>query len=238
VQKKLNLGTREVVFPALKSGELSVIPEYTGALLGYLVKGKTKATKEKKVLSDLRSHMPKGVVALEPSSAQDKDALVVTQETAKKYHLKTISDLKGVAPKLVVGGPPELKTRFIGLPGLKKVYGVHFKSFTPLDAGGPLTKSALKNGDIQVARLFTTDASIAKNNWVTLRDDKDLIPTQNLIPVIRKDAKNPTVTKALNTLSSKLTTENVTRLNAKVQIDKQDPAKVAKQWLNQQGLLK
>ncbi|MGH3436359.1 MAG: ABC transporter substrate-binding protein [Sciscionella sp.] len=237
VQTRLNLGSREVVFPSLKSGDLSVIPEYTGALLGYLVKGKTKATSQQQVLADLKSNLPKGIVALKPSPAQDKDALVVTRQTAQKYHLKTISDLKSVAPQMVVGGPPELKTRFIGLPGLKKVYGVQFKSFLSLDAGGPLTKNALKKGDIQAARLFTTDSSIAKNDWVALIDDKNLIPAQNILPVIRSDANNPTVTKVLNALSAKLTTDTVTKLNAKVEIDKQDADTVAKQWLKQEGLM-
>lgn len=237
VQTRLNLGAREVVFPALKAGEISMIPEYTGALLSYLVQGKTEATSQQDVLSELKSKLPKGIVALEPSPAQDKDALVVTQQTADKYHLKTVSDLKGVAPQLVIGGPPELKTRAAGLPGLKKVYGLHFKKFLSLDAGGPLTKNALEHGDIQVARLFTTDASIAVNHWVVLEDDKGHIPAQNLLPVIRSDANNSTVTTVLNALSKKLTTPVVTELNKKIEVDKQDAAKVAQQWLQQQGLI-
>lgn len=236
VQTRLNIGNREVVFPALKSGELSVVPEYTGALLSYLTNGEATARKPDQVLSDLRTQLPGNVVALEPSSAEDKDALVVTHETAKKYDLRTVSDLKGVAGEMVVGGPPELKKRALGLPGYKKVYGLEFESFRALDTG-PVTKSALRQGDIDAARLFTTDAAIAKNNWVVLKDDKGLVPAQNLVPVAREDALNPTVKKALNELSSKLTTDEITRLNARVSIDKEDPAKVAKHWLRQDGLI-
>lgn len=237
VETRLNLGPREVVFPALEEGEISAMPEYTGALLSHLTKGAATESKEDEVLARLREELPKGIVALEPATAQDKDALVVTQATAQKYDLQTVSDLKGVADQLVVGGPPELKTRAVGLPGYKKVYGIEFESFRSLDAGGPLTESALKQGDIDVARMFTTDAAISKNNWVVLEDDKDLVPAQNLIPVIRKDALTPKIEKALNAISAHLTTEGITALNAKVDLQKQDPAKVAKAWLEKEGLI-
>src|SRR6266540_3248324 len=89
---------------------------------------------------------PKSLVALDPTPAEDKDAFAVTKETAEKYNLQKISDLEPVAGQLVIGGPPELKTRPAGLPGLKKLYGIEFKEFKALDAGGPLTVSALKKG--------------------------------------------------------------------------------------------
>ncbi len=160
VKKRLNLGSREVVFPALKSGELDVLPEYSGALVGFLTNGKSKAHKQQAVLEELRQKLPKGLVALKASSAQDKDGIVVTAATAKKYHLKTIADLKPVAGKLTLGGPPETKTRYVGVPGLKQVYGVQFKNFRSLDAGGPLTQSALSSGAIDAARMFTTQGVI------------------------------------------------------------------------------
>lgn len=108
VDLRPNLGSREIVFPALKAGEVDIVPEYTGALLAYL-SGEEKVTahSQQEVLKALKSKLPDGLVALKPSSAQDKDALIVTQQTAKKYNLKTVSDLKGVADKLVVGGPPK-----------------------------------------------------------------------------------------------------------------------------------
>lgn len=238
VETRLNLGNREVVFPSLKSGEISVLPEYTGSLLNFLTGGDTTASKPDEVLAQLRKELPEGIVALEPAAAQNKDALVVTRQTAKKYDLETVSDLKGVAGELVIGGPPELETRALGLPGYKKVYGLEFKDFVPLDAGGPLTKSALKKGDIDVARLFSTDPAIAKNNWVVLKDDKNLQPAQQLIPVIRTEVLTPTIKKTLNELSSHLTTEAITELNAKVVLDKKDPSKVAHNWLVKEGLLK
>ena len=84
-----------------------------------------------------------------------------------------MSDLKGKAGQLVVGGPPELKARPAGLPGLKKVYGIEdFKEFKALDAGGPLTASALSKGDIDVGRVFATQGIIADEGWVVLEEDK------------------------------------------------------------------
>lgn len=236
VKTRLNLGSREVVFPALKSGELDILPEYTGALLGYLTNGKSKANSQQAVLKALRAQLPKGIVALDPSPAQDRDGLVVTAETAKKYHLKTISDLKPVASKLVLGGPPELKTRYIGIPGLKKVYGLDFKEFRALDAGGPLTQGALANGDIDVARMFTTQGVIAAKGWVLLKDDKDLVPAQNLIAVVRKAVLTPKIKSALDAISAKLTTEGLRDMNKRVSIDKVDPETVASDWVKKNKL--
>jgi len=236
VKQRLNLGSREVVFPALKSGELDILPEYTGALLAYLTNGKSEAHKQDAVLAELKKALPDNLAMLQPASAQDKDALVVTQATAKKYNLKTVSDLKPVASKLICGGPPEMKTRFVGLPGLKKVYGIKFKEFRSLDAGGPLTTGALKNGDIDVARMFTTQGIINANNWVVLKDDKEMVPAQNLIPVVRKSVLNDTIRSALNKISANLTTHELQKMNRSVSVDKKSPKNVAKEWVKEHGL--
>lgn len=233
VEMRLNLGSRELVFPALEAGELDILPEYTGALLAFLSKGESHATSQEQVVEELRKNLPDGLVALKPSPAQDKDALVVTQETAKKYDLKTISDLKPVAGKLIIGGPPELKTRYIGIPGLKEVYGVEFAQFRSLDAGGPLTQAALANGVIDVARMFTTQGQISAKDWVILKDDKDLIAAQNLIPVVRKDALTAEIRKLLNQVSAKLTVADLQRMNERVVIKHYDPDVVAADWIEQ-----
>jgi osmoprotectant transport system permease protein len=139
----------------------------------------------------------KGLVALDESPAEDKDGWAVTKETAAKYGLAKISDLKGKASSWWSAGrraqdPPA------GLPGLKKVYGIEdFKEFKALDAGGPLTTSALNKGDIDVGRVFTTQGAIAANNWVLLEEDKPLEPAQNIVPIGRKDAMTDQVKQAL-----------------------------------------
>jgi len=237
VQTRLNLGAREVVFPALEKGDIDLLPEYTGAALSFLDPEAT-AVEPQEVLTALRSKLePKSLVALDPTPAEDKDAFAVTKETADKYNLQKISDLEPVAGQLVIGGPPELKTRPAGLPGLKKLYGIEFKEFKALDAGGPLTVSALKKGDIDVARVFTTQGVIAEEGWVVLQEDKLLEPAQNLIPIGRKDAVTDQISQALNALAPKVTSEELTKLNAQVDIDKKDPETVARDWLTQQGLI-
>jgi osmoprotectant transport system substrate-binding protein len=238
VDTRLNLGAREVVFPALEKGDIDLLPEYNGSVLSFLDPKATQTTSEE-VNSALTPLLDaKGLVALEQSPAEDKDGWAVTKETAAKYGLAKISDLKGKAHMLVVGGPPELKTRPAGLPGLKKVYGIEdFKEFKALDAGGPLTTSALNKGDIDVGRVFTTQGAIDEFGWVVLQEDKPLEPAQNIVPIGRKDAMTDQVKQALNAISAKITTEELTKLNKLVDVDKQDPEKVANDWLTQQGLL-
>ena len=238
VETRLNLGTREVVFPALEKGEIDLLPEYNGSVLSFLDKNATQTTSEEVNTALAPKLDAKGLVALTQSPAEDKDGWAVTKETADKYSLAKIGDLKGKAGQLVVGGPPELKTRPAGLPGLKKVYGIEaFKEFKALDAGGPLTTSALNKGDIDVGRVFTTQGSIAEFGWVLLEEDKPLEPAQNIVPIGRKDAMTDQVKSTLDGISAKITTEALTELNKQVDIDKADPEKVANDWLTQQGLL-
>jgi osmoprotectant transport system substrate-binding protein len=238
VQTRLNLGSREVVFPALEKGDIQLLPEYNGAALTFL-DPKATAVASDEVNTALTPLLDaKGLVALQASPAEDKDAWAVTKETSDKYNLHKISDLKPVASQLVIGGPPELKTRPAGLPGLKRVYGIgDFKEFKSLDAGGPLTISALKKGDIDVGRVFTSQGVIAAEGWVVLEEDKPLQPAQNIVPIGRKDKMNDQVKQALDALAPKITTEELTKLNAQVDVEKKDPESVARDWLSQQGLI-
>jgi osmoprotectant transport system substrate-binding protein len=238
VQTRLNLGAREVVFPALEKGEIDLLPEYNGSVLSFLDPDATATTSDEVNTALAPLLDGKGLVALQQSPAEDKDGWAVTKETADQYSLAKVSDLKGKASQLVVGGPPELETRPAGLPGLKKVYGIEdFKEFKALDAGGPLTTSALNKGDIDVGRVFTTQGAVAEFGWVVLEEDKPLQPAQNIVPVGRKDAMTDQVKQALDAISAKITTEELTKLNKLVDVDKQDPEKVASDWLTQQGLL-
>lgn len=234
---RLNLGSREVVFPALRSGEVNLLPEYTGALLDFLAGGESTVTEPDAVYEALQEELPEGLVALEPAEAQDKDGLAVLPETAEQYDLSTYSDLEPVAGELTVGGPPEMETREVGLPGLKRVYGIEFAEFVPLDTAGPVTFEALQSGDVDVARVFTTQGVIEARDWVLLEDDKTLAPAQEIVPVIARDSLSPEVETALNEVSETLTTEDLTDLNKQVEIDKKDPAAVARGYLQEKGLL-
>lgn len=234
VSTKLNIGSRQAYFPGLLDGSIDLIPEYTGVLLQYLDKTATQ-TASAEVYSALQQAVPKQLTVLNKSSAEDKDAVVVTQATASKYQLKSIADLKPVAANFTFGGPPEFKTVHDGLPGLKKNYGLTFGSYRVLDTGGPLTVAALKNGQIDAADLFTTDPSIPENNFVVLDDPKSNFAAQNVVPLINKSKASGTVTSALNAVSAKLNTQTLTNLLKRVYA-KENPDTVAKDWLSSVGL--
>jgi osmoprotectant transport system substrate-binding protein len=230
VTTKLNIGSRETYIPALKDGSIDLIPEYSGVLLQYFDKTATAVSSDD-VLAALLKAVPAPLGVLDQSKAEDKDAIVVTKQTADKYHLSSIADLAAVANKLTLGAPPEFQTRPDGIPGLKQTYGVTFKTFRKLDAGGPLTENGLKNGQIDAGDIFTTDPLIAKNGWVVLADPKNLYTAQNVLPLLNTSKASENVKAVLDAVSAKLTTDDLVQMNEKVQLDKQDPVAVAKDWL-------
>jgi len=235
VEKKLNIGSRETYIPALQDGSIDLIPEYTGVLAQYFNKN-AKATDANGVYAELKAALPASLTVLDKSAAEDKDSVVVTKTTADKYNLKTIADLQPIAKDLILGGPPEWKTRPTGVPGLKKLYNLEFKTFRPLDTGGPLSVQALKNGQVDAVNLFTTDPSIAANGFVILDDPKSLFAAQNVVPLITKSKVTDTISAALNAISAKLDTATLGALVKEVVVDKKDPAVVAKEFLTKNGL--
>lgn len=238
VEREFGLGAREAVEPALADGEIDLYPEYVGTALEYLNGGAGEATSDTdETLTKLRDAFgEKDIAVLEPAEAQDKNAIVVTAETAEEHGLETISDLAQVDDQLVFGGPPECPQRPLCLQGLEETYDLKFKEFRSLDAGGPLSFAALEDGEIDVALLFTTQGIIAERGWVVLEDDQGLQPAENIVPVIREEVLTPQVEEALNGVSAKLTTEEMTELNKRVDVDKEDPETVAQEWLEENGL--
>lgn len=235
VDKTLNIGSREAYVPALQDGSIDLIPEYTGALLHYFDEDAT-ATDSESVYEALTAAVPKDLSVLTMSSAEDKDAIAVTKATADKYSLTSISDLTEVSDELVLGGPPEWKTRRQGVKGLADVYGVEFGTFRALDAGGPLTVQALKNGQVDAADLFTTDPSIQENGFIMLEDPESLFPAENVVPLIATSKVDDTVTQALDAVSAELDTQMLATLVKQVIVDKKDAEDVAAVFLSEQGL--
>ncbi|MGW4931789.1 ABC transporter substrate-binding protein [Streptomyces sp. NPDC004166] len=232
-----NLGTREIVIPALKGGDIDLLPEYQGALLNYL-DPKATPTEEGAMQNALTLALPAGLQVLPYGTAEDSDAFVVTRETARKYGLASLADLKKQNGSLVIGAAPEVKKRRVGAVGLKDVYGAEFKEFKSLDSDGPLVKGALKKGDVDVANLFTTDTDIEAEDWVVLADPEHLIPSQHIVPLIADRKADDTVRKALARLGNVLTTADLTALNRQVDKDKKDPEDVADAYAEQHGLAK
>ena len=236
-----NLGTRELVAPALMVGLVQLVPEYTGSALEFASLGRVHATASvATTASALAASMAsRGLVTGRPAAAQDGNAIVVTAATAARYRLRTISDLARVAPRLVFGGPPECPERPYCLPGLRLTYGLRFREFVPLDAGGPLTLQALAAGDIDVALLFTTDPAIRARHLVVLADNQELQPAENIVPVLRRATVHrfgPGLLAALNALSARLSGAALADLNAQMGPGGRAPRVVAERWARAQGL--
>jgi osmoprotectant transport system substrate-binding protein len=233
---KLNIGAREVYYPQVEKGAITIIPEYNGTLLTVEVDKTSTAKSTADVDAALAAKLPSSLSVLSPAPGQDSDSIAVTQATAAKYKLKSIADLKSVASQFVLGGPPEFKTRTDGIVGLKSVYGLTFKSFDPLDESGPITLAALTSGKVQAADVFTTTPQIISDKLVSLTDPKNLFAAQNVIPLVYKPALTSTISSTLNAVDAKLTTSALLALDVKVIVDKQDYTTAAQQWLQSVGL--
>ncbi|ALE93288.1 glycine/betaine ABC transporter substrate-binding protein [Arthrobacter alpinus] len=235
---KLNIGAREVYIKAIKDGSVDVVPDYSGNLLGFVDPTNT-VTDPEGIVAALPAKLPAGLAVLNASSAEDKDAMVVTAGTAAKYgNLKTIEDLAKVCDQLTLGAPPEFKTRPYGLPGLAKIYNCVPKAFTPVsDGGGPLTVKALLNDEIQVADIFTTSPAIPANNLVVLEDPLHNWLAQQVLPLVKTERINDAAKTALNDVSAKLTTADLISLRDQVEGDqKMDPKVAATAWLKDKGI--
>ncbi|MFI6152735.1 ABC transporter substrate-binding protein [Kitasatospora sp. NPDC051170] len=230
VEEKFNIGSREVLYGQLQSGNLTVLPEYNGALLAYL-DAKATAVTTQDVNAALAKALPSSLAVLDSSPAEDKDSLSVTQESADKYGLKSIADLTAKAGEFTIGGPPEFKTR--REQQFKDVYGLTFKEWKPT---GDTTANALKDGSIQVGNVFTTDPKIVQYKLVPLADPKNVFGAQNVTPLVNKSGVDAKATAALNAVSAKLDTAGLTALMKRVAVDKEDPSAVAKEWLKSNGL--
>ncbi|WP_405813728.1 ABC transporter substrate-binding protein [Streptomyces sp. NBC_01390] len=238
VTRKFDIGAREVYYDQIVKGGIGVFPEYNGALLSVAVDKKSTATSTEQVNAELKAKLPSSVEILDSAAAEDKDSVTVTSETAAKYKLKTLADLKPVAKDMTLGAGSEFKTRTQGGVGLKTVYGVEFGKFQPLDAGAQTTLvKLLKSDDVQAANLYTTDPAIVEDKLVVLEDPKNLFSSQNVTPLVYKSAVNDTAKSALNTLSAKLTTEDLLEMMKKLVNDKEDSSTVAKEWLTSTGLV-
>jgi osmoprotectant transport system substrate-binding protein len=233
VTTKPNIGSRDVYIKALQDGSVDIVPEYTGSLLTFL-KGTPPSQDPDAVYATLKTTLPATLVVLDKSAAQDKNSMVVTKDTAAKFSLKSIADLAAHQADITVAAPPEFQTRQQGLVGLKSDYGFAPANFLPLK--GAAIVNALTNGQAQAANIFSTDPSISSNGFVTLDDPKLLFGSDNVVPLVRKDKVNDTITAALNAVSAKIDTATLTDLVKQVDVDKKDASAVAKDFLSKNGL--
>ncbi|HEY3867857.1 MAG TPA: ABC transporter substrate-binding protein [Actinocrinis sp.] len=246
VSYKLDIGSREVTYGLVKSGSITLKPEYNGALLSYLDtlrKKNTPQTSASEVDAAVAQELDPGLEVLNPSTAQDNDTLTLSKSEASALHLtqgatisRFITALNG--QPITIGSSPEFQTRYQGLLGLEQAYGLKDSQITykSLDAGGPLTEAALTSGQVQAGDLFTTDPTIKQGGLLTLVDNKGIFGVQDVLPLVSKKNLGSAGVDALNAVDAKLTSAGLLDMDTKVQVDKDDPATVAKQWLSSEGL--
>jgi osmoprotectant transport system substrate-binding protein len=242
VTRLFNLGSRETVDPALFQGHVDFVPEYLGTALTFTTLGRsTPASNTKAMVRRLATALrPNGVSVIEPARAQNQNGIVVTRETASRYGLDSISDLRDEAARLVFGGPPECPERPLCLPGLEERYRLNFRRFLPLDVSGQATVTALETGEVDVALLFTTDPDIIAHDFVVLEDDRDLQPAENVVPIVRSDVLDrygDAFSNAVLEVTSRLTTSHLRELNRKIELQGLPPGKVAQEWLTGEGVV-
>jgi osmoprotectant transport system substrate-binding protein len=237
VTRKLNLGSRELIYPSLKSGELQFIPEYQGAAIttGFAGTASTDADAEHKQLADLLA--PYGVSLLTYAPAENKNTFIVKSDLAKQYGLTKISDLAKL-DKVILGGGPECEKRIPCYLGFKDVYQLSNASFQAIQESGPRVEQ-LKSGAITAITVDSVSPLVSDPQFTALEDDKGIVPRENIVPAVNKkvlDERGADFAAVVNAVSAKLTTPELRELNKRVDSDGEQAADVAKDWLSKQGL--
>ena len=234
VERQLRIGQREVYMPEIEAGAIDVFPEYTGNLLQYLNQNASAHTSEE-VYSALQTALPMGLRALDQAPAADQDSYVVTADFAQAHSLTSIGDLAG-AGALTLGGNSELQTRPYGPTGLSQTYGVTV-GFTPIeDSGGPLTVKALKDGDIQLANIYSSDPALADGTLTVLTDPKGLFLASHVVP-LASSRVNDDATAVINRVSEALDAQDLIEMNRASTVEQKSASQIAHEWLVSEGLL-
>lgn len=238
VTLKPNIGSSEIIYKALQSGQIDLYPEYTGTLLTAIADITAPPRSAQAAYLQAKGYLEKhGYTMLDPTPFTDSDAVGTTTKYAGAHHLKSIADLKALGKSVTMGGLPEFQTRAQALVGLKKAYGIN-PTFVPLASG--LFYNALDSGKVDTSDVFTTDPQLKSGKYVVLTDPKHVFGFQNVAPIVKQSvvsAEGPEFTQTLNRVDALLTQKAIIALNAAVALDQQSPASVAHQFLAANGLL-
>jgi osmoprotectant transport system substrate-binding protein len=237
VTLKDNVGSTEIAYKALTSGQIEMYPEYTGVLLSAVAEQTKNPTSAQAAYNEAKAYVAKdGLTMLNYTPFYDADALATLPGYASRNHLTSIADLKPLGKQVKLGAPPEFATRFEGLVGLKQEYGV-VPTFTPIAI--ELSYKALESGQVDVQNVFTTDGQLLGGKFKLLADPKHVFGYQNVAPLLKQSvvaAEGPAFAQTLNKVSALLTINAIQQMNAAVSIDKQSAASVAATFLKANGL--
>jgi osmoprotectant transport system substrate-binding protein len=236
--------TRDV-YMKIVPDQIDVVPEYTGAIVEFLngtyngsdAKPITVSDPQKTIDAAQPLLKKKGITVLDPSPATDTNAFFVTKKYSDDNGVTTLSDLKGKSVTLAAA--PDCKGRLDCEGGLTSAYGIHITKILPLGYASQQTYDSVLNGESELGETSTTDGTLESQGLVLLADDQHIQPAQNLVPMVSSEflQAHPDVADPLNALMAKLTTEDLTKLNAEVSVDRQKPEDAAQQWLSDAGLI-
>lgn len=237
VALKGNIGSTEITYKALTSGQIQAYPEYTGVIVSVIANNTTPPHSAQQAYSESKAYLEQhGLALTNPTPFYDSDALIALKSFAQKNNLTSIPDLKKLGHSLTLGGAPEFATRQQGLLGLKSQYGLN-PTFKPLAIG--LTYKALDSGQVQVADGFTTDPPLTTGKYTILNDPKKVFGFQNVAMIVKQsvlNAEGPAFAQTINAVSALLTLPAIQKMNAAVSLDQQSPSSVAHAFLAANGL--
>ena len=235
VDFQMAIGAREIYFGAIADGEIDLVPEYTNSLLSFVIRQSDpnalpEATNVEEQVAELGEVLPDGLEVLTPSTAEDKDVIVCTSEVAEEFGLTNLTELGEASANITIGAPPEFETRSpFGLVGFEEIYGATFEEFVPLDVGA--VADALAAGEIDCGNLFSTMSVITTEGFVALEDDKGAVPNEAVLPLVRSEVVDETLTATLDNVNRQLDTETLKELMVQVEVDAAAPDVVAQEWL-------
>jgi osmoprotectant transport system substrate-binding protein len=243
VERHLEIGERPAVHAAFDADEINLTPEYLGGLSGQGLGIEELSSDPQTAWDNMQDALAnKGWVSFDFSPGTDADGFAIRKETAEEFSLETMSDLADVAEQLVFGVAEGCPTNPVCGPGLKDTYGIDLTTLQVENFPSCSTDmaTALNDSAIDVAQVCTTQPEIASMNLVLLADDKHLQPAQNVVPIASKelsDAAGTELADTLNAITAKLTTEALTQLGFSIVVNHEDLADVARQFLEDNGLL-
>lgn len=236
---KSDIGASEIVDGKLRAGQIDGYPEYTGTILSVLAHDERRLASAAQAYARAAAfERRRGASLLAMAPAADTDVVVTKPAYAAAHRLTSLADLRRLGSSATLAGPPEFRTRFNGLVGLRSEYGVTALGFRPVKIGGQYR--ALEGGQAQLAAAFTTDGNLSAGGFTLLRDPRNIFGFQNVAFVVRRTVlarEGSAFAQTINAVSAKLSTQALRVMNAAVDLDQQSPALVARQFLRLNGLV-
>ncbi|CDQ39897.1 MULTISPECIES: ABC transporter permease/substrate-binding protein [Virgibacillus] len=239
VKLEPGLGKTAFVFDALQQGSIDIFPEFTGTAIVTHLEEQAESNEASEVYTQAKKGMDDqyDMAYLKPMAFNNTYAVATTKDLADQYQLKTIGDLKQIEDQITAGFTLEFKDRYDGYVGMQDVYQLDIANVRTMDPG--LRQDALTTGDVDIIDAYATDSYMVELDLVSLDDPENLFPPYQGAPLMRNETleKYPELEEILNQLAGKITDNEMRQMNYQVDYEDQTPHEVAKQYLQEQGLL-